>query len=136
MLEDSQFKSYEQMLSEGRQAAVRTVVNVGLVAFDIFPLADAGLGHILSVVADGAKTLRTVVRVSHFLRIDPKFLDLTPDVSLKVALDTEAVEFVAPIATLGLFNPLPTHSIETLLQIKHDLPRMRDALGTLMRIAF
>ena len=50
-------------------------------------------------------------------------LDLTPDVPLKAALLSEIPDFV----TLG-GSPLPLHAIEGGMQLKADIPRMRDAL--------
>ena len=49
-----------------------------------------------------------------------KRTDLTPDVSIKIALGSELIEFLT-------YTIFPSHSIETVLQLRHDVPRIRAA---------
>ena len=97
----------------GCAALFRTVTNTGISIADAFP----GIGDVVSFGADGAKVF---TRVCLKVGIDPK-LDLTPDVSISIALGAELAEPV----TGGL---APTHAVETAIQAKHDLPRLLKAL--------
>ena len=104
-------------LQEGVKAVARTLANAGISAVEWgVPL----LGEAGSMGADAAKALAFMVR-----RL--KMLDLTPDVSKKVAIGSELLEPV----TLSLF---PSHSLETSLQFKADVPRIVSAMKKLSTV--
>lgn len=100
--------SKEEILKQGRMALLRTFLNFGVTIVDLIP----GIGEAVSLSADFVKLLPFAAR---------RYVDLTPDVSFAVALGTELTE----IPFLGAF---PSHGIEFLLQLRHDVPRMKDAL--------
>jgi hypothetical protein len=88
---------------EIKHAAValgRTVMNSVITVVDLVP----GVGEAVSLTADAGKFTRR--------------FNLTPDVSRIVALGTEGFEF----GTAGIS---PTHAIETTMQIRKDVPRIR-----------
>lgn len=60
---------------------------------------------------------KQVKELSKYFRV-PSFLDLTPDVSLTIAI----IPGVLEIPTGGV---MPTHWLESLLQLKADWPRMK-----------
>jgi hypothetical protein len=104
---------------EVRQAAAgvcRTLINVGISFTDIVPV----VGDTPSWIADGWKVVTRAFGISRF--------DLTPDVSIKLALGTELAE----IPTLGL---APTHVIETSMQLKHDWPKIKKGFARAREIA-
>lgn len=90
-----------------RRASLNAVI--GLI--DIIPLA----GDAVSGAADLGKLLGKVSK-----RVKDK-LDLTPDVSSKIAIGSEGLEF------LGM-GAVPTHFIEGGLQLKHDWDKIRRGL--------
>ncbi len=94
-------------------AGFRTIANTGVTAADFVPV----VGDVVSWGADGLKTLRRIFKATRIM--DPKILDLTPDVSLAVAIGSEATELM----TGGI---APSHAVEGLLQLKHDWPRMKE----------
>lgn len=97
---------------QGVEAALRTLANAGIIVADAVP---GGLGEIGSWTADAAKTVGRA--------FGWKQLDLTPDVSLAIALGSELAE--APTA-----GAAPSHAVEALMQLGYDIPRIREALKT------
>ena len=87
----------------GAMGAARLALNTVITAADTVP----GVGDVVSWAADAGKFTG---RHSPF--------NLTPDVPHWVAIASEELESV----TGGL---APTHAIETLLQLRSDIPRMR-----------
>ncbi len=87
---------------EAGAALFRTGVNALFTVGDFIP----GVGEAGSWTADGLKTVR---RVWQMTGRDPRWLDLTPDVSWKVAIGSEALEYVS-------FGTAPTHGIEASMQ--------------------
>lgn len=110
----------QEAARQGLGAVARLVANGVITIVDCVPL---GIGEMPGWAADVAKV---VSRVSPALRN----LDLSPDVSMKLAVGSEAIEpFTAGAA--------PSHFLETLLQLKADIQKGRmsnagDALGYLM----
>lgn len=100
----------EQILS-GLWALGRTIVNLLISLVDMIPV----VGEIPSWLADIGKLFG-------------KRTDLTPDVSIQIAWGTELIEFL----TNTLF---PSHLVETVLQLRHDVPRMRVAWRQYRRLA-
>lgn len=98
----------------GTTAGLRTIINTGITLGDFIPLA----GDTVSWSADALKIVR---RVGQRFGIDIKFLDLTPDVGLFPAIGSEAFEFIS-------FGFFPSHIVETTMQLKHDLPKMKKGL--------
>jgi hypothetical protein len=88
-------------------AAFRTIANAGIAALDMIPVA----GDTASLSADALKYAKYIKYFGRKLKLDK--LDLTPAVSRKIALGSEAAEF----ATVGF---LPTHAIEGFLQLKRQ----------------
>lgn len=93
---------------KGLEALLRTGVNSGISVADLFPV----VGEAASWTADACKLVAR--------QFDIKMLDSSPDVSLNVALGTELLE----LCTGGL---MPSHVIETTLQLRADWPRMKTA---------
>ncbi|PIR86735.1 MAG: hypothetical protein COU11_04475 [Candidatus Harrisonbacteria bacterium CG10_big_fil_rev_8_21_14_0_10_49_15] len=107
----------DERIRAGAAAALRTMINTGISAIDMFP----GIGAVPSWIADGLKW------VSRFSR-KTDFLDLTPAVSKRVAIGSEALEFI----TLDAF---PSHAIESTLQLKReDVPKMIAAIKAMIEI--
>ena len=94
----------------------RTAANMGITLTDFVP----GFGEFFSGGADALKLLDPFAR---------KYLgfstDLSPDVSKKTAIGSELLE----IPSAGL---MPTHIIETVLQLKKDWGPMREGFGVLV----
>lgn len=109
----------DENVREGASALLRTLANVGISLGDIVP----GIGEAASWTADAMKVIGPKLQRLGM----PINIDLTPDVSKAVALGSEALEYAS-------FGVAPTHSIETLLQMRHDVPRMRAALQTIRAI--
>ena len=95
----------------GTTAGLRTLINTVITLGDFIPLA----GDAVSWSADALKVVR---RVGQRFGIDIKFLDLPPDVGLFPAIGSEAFEVVS-------FGFFPSHIIETTMQLKHDLPKIK-----------
>lgn len=93
---------------EGWEALLRTLANLGITIADFAP---GGLGEVGSLTAD---TMKGVARVTGL-----KKLDLTKDVSVAIAVGSELAE----IPTAGA---APSHAVESLMQFRYDLPRMRE----------
>ena len=107
-------------LSPNAVIVVRTVLNIVIALFDLFP----GVGETVSWAADLSKVIARLSKAAKAkAALSPSWhwlakLDLTPDVSLTTALSSEALELIS-------LGTLPTHAIETLLQIRHDIRRLR-----------
>jgi len=98
----------DKQVQEAAKAAARTAINAGIVIADFVPAA----GDAVSWTAD-------VMKFSKY--------DLTPDVSKKIAIGSEVLEaFSAGMA--------PSHAIEGVLQLRKDLPRMREGFAKLKEI--
>ncbi len=115
--------SQEAVVREGGEAAFRTVMNIAISCADLVP----GAGEIASW---GADVLKVIEEMRYRMRIrevadaggDTKKVkregyNLTPDVHWMVAVGTESLEALS----LGF---APTHAIETIGQLRHDIPRM------------
>ena len=105
------------VLKLGGAALARTVANTAIT------VADAGgtafmAGEVASLLADAAKISKQVGGIG---------IDLTPDVDWKVAATSELLE---PLS----FGFIPTHIIETVMQLKHDIPRMGRAFLALVGV--
>jgi len=113
-------------LVEGKEAALRTVSNTAISIADTVP----GFGELASWGADLAKVW---ARYDYEKRredavkngedpdeVELSKIDLTPDVSVKIAVLTELLELL----TGGL---VPSHAIETGLQLKADWPKLKKA---------
>lgn len=109
----------DPVCQEGAAASMRTLINSGISIGDFVPV----VGAIFSWGADGLKVTR---RIGQRVGVDLKFLDLTPDVGLGMAIGTELLE----LPTLG---HAPTHAIETFLQLRADAPRMKKAVEQSIR---
>jgi len=116
----------DPVLKEGSEAAFRTVANTLISIADLFP----GIGDAASWGADVAKVYsrikykkeqaEAVVAGKDPKKIRMSKLDLTPDVSVEVAVLTELLEFVS----IGF---LPTHAIEGGIQLYADWPKLKKA---------
>lgn len=95
-------------VQKGLEALLRTGVNGGISVADLFPV----VGEVASWTADACKLVAR--------QFDIKMLDSSPDVSLNVALGSELLE----LCTGGI---MPSHVIETTLQLRADWPRMKTA---------
>lgn len=93
---------------KGLEALLRTGVNGGISVADLFPV----VGDIASWTADACKLVAR--------QFDIKMLDSSPDVGLDIALGSELLE----LCTGGV---IPSHVIETTLQLRADWPRMKTA---------
>ncbi len=100
---------------KGLEALLRTITNGSISVADMVP----GAGDTASWVADACKFIAC--------RTGIKLLDLTPDVAEWKAYASEAGEFV----TFGMF---PSHIVESTLQFKADLPRLRAARERVKKI--
>lgn len=99
----------DENVRDSLKAAGRTVANVGVSIVDMVP----GAGDAVSWAADVGKLRQET--------------DLTPDVSKKVAWSSEALEAVTGGAA-------PSHAIETAVQLKYDVPRMKRGYERLREI--
>ncbi len=122
-------------VSEGSKAAVRTALNAALACGDLFP--GVGLASTLS-----ATTLKGVSKADKILKwlqvplrkkTDGKssgfqVLDLTPDVKLRTSLGFQLLE----LCSAGL---LPMRTIEGLMQMNKDIPRVWRAYKRIREIA-
>lgn len=117
----------DPVVAEGARAVVRTAINAAVAVGDLFP----GVGLALSGGADLAKAIARAelwARRAYVKNVeggDPRAvkmssIDLTPDVSLRLAVGSELFECFSA-------GFLPTHAIEGGIQLWHDLPRMRKA---------
>ena len=123
-------------IREGAEASLRTAINTAIAVADMFP----GVGMAASWGADAAKVwarfkymedrAKALAEGKDPSKVKMSPVDLTPDVSVEVALGTELLELVS-------MDMMPTHAIESAMQLKHDLPRikkaakkLRDALRT------
>lgn len=95
---------------KGFVALLRTGVNLGISAADTLP---GGVGEIGSWTADGCKLLAA--------RFSIPMLDTSPDVSRLIAIGSEVAEPMTGGA-------MPSHLIETSLQLRADWPRIKQAL--------
>lgn len=100
---------------QGLEALLRTITNGSITVADMVP----GMGETASWAADACKFIAR--------RTGIKLLDTSPDVPEWVAYVSEGLD----VATCGV---LPSHAIETGLQFKADLPRMKIALARLQKI--
>ena len=101
---------------KGMVALLRTGINLGISGADTLPL---GVGEMASWTADACKYIAQKFNIN--------VLDTSPDVSLSVAVGTEALEF----ASGGL---VPSHVVETTMQLKADWPRLKGAYDKARRI--
>lgn len=99
----------------GLAALLRTITNASITVADVVPV----LGEVASWSADACKFIAR--------RTGLKALDLSPDVPEWVAYVSEGLE---PMMG-GVF---PSHAIETGMQLKADLPRMRLAAERVQKI--
>jgi len=113
-------------LKEGGEAAFRTFANTLVSVADLFP----GVGDAVSWGADIAKVYARIKykkdRVAAIAtgkdpeKVQMSKLDLTPDVSVEVAVLTELLE----VFSIGF---LPTHAIEGGMQLYKDWPKLKAA---------
>jgi len=111
---------------EGGEATLRTAINAAIAIADTFP----GAGAVGSWGADAAKVwtryehmkkiAEAAARGEDTSKVKKSVLDLTPDVSIKVAVGSEALELISA-------DVFPTHAIESTMQLKHDWPRIKKA---------
>lgn len=95
---------------EALPALLRTCLNLGISIADFFP----GAGAVPSWAADA-------------LKFSGKF-DLTPSVSKKIAIGSEILDLIA-------CDFLPTHILETILQLKReDLAKLKRGLKSAIKI--
>lgn len=99
----------------GTTAELRTLINTGITLGDFIPIAG-------DAVSWGADAFKVVRRVGQRFGVDIKFLDLTPDVGLLPAIGSEAFELVS-------FGFFPSHIVETTMQLKHDLPKIKKGMA-------
>ena len=86
----------------------RAALNIGISIVDVVPV----IGDAISIGADIAKVTK---------------FDLTPDASKAIAWSTELLELISG-------GYLPTHSIETAIQLKADVPRIKKGLKAIQKI--
>lgn len=118
----------DPVLREGTEASLRTAINAMIAVADTIP----GAGSLASWGADAAKIWARTQYFRERQRVaaeggDPSKVrlskvDLTPDVSIRLAVGTELLEFAGA-------DFFPTHAIEAVAQLRHDLPRIRKALA-------
>lgn len=136
MKSTNSYRSYlvDPVVRTGFEASIRTAINAAISLADFFP----GIGTLASWGADAAKVWARVNYARERARVmkeggDPSTVkmssvDLTPDVSVQVALFTEAID----VLTADLF---PSHLIETSLQLSHDWSRIRDAIRRVQELS-
>ncbi len=122
---------------EAFYAFLRTLANLGISVADAFP----GIGELPSWAADGVKFLK-IARAKNIDRKKEKNkqsseqeesknfwarIDLSPDVPVWIASGSEAVD-------LAFGSVIPSHAVETLMQLKHDWPRIKDGLEKIKEI--
>jgi hypothetical protein len=119
-------------------ALLRTFANLGISVADAFP----GIGELPSWAADAVKFFK----LSRAKNIERKKedkkksseedkeqknfwakIDLSPDVPIWIASGFEAIDF-------ALGTGIPSHAIETTMQLKHDWPRMKEGLKKIKEI--
>ncbi len=94
-------------VQRGLEALLRTGINAGISVADLFPV----VGEAASWTADACKLIARRFNLP---------LDTSPDVSVKIALWSEVLD----LCTAGL---VPSHIIETTLQLRADWPRLKIA---------
>jgi hypothetical protein len=111
----------------GGEAAVRSAINIFISCADVVPvtgeLASWG-ADILKIYEDGRhkrKQIEAALRGEDPTKIPREKFNLTPDVHVLTATISEALEFFT-------FFTAPTHAIETVNQLWHDVPRIRDGV--------
>jgi hypothetical protein len=106
-------------IHKGVAALIRTVANVGISFADKVPVA----GEVVSWGADAWKFVTPALK-----KLGLPELDLTPSVKKWEAVTTEAAEFIG-------FGAMPTHWVETIMQLKReDLPALKAALEAYRQI--
>lgn len=112
----------------GAEATARTAINAMIAVADMFPI----VGGIGSFAADATKVwahykyrfdrARVIKAGGDPSKVKYSKIDLTPDVSVALAVGTEVFEVIGAGA-------VSTHAIETVAQIRHDLPRIKKAFA-------
>jgi hypothetical protein len=95
----------DEKVREAAKAAARTAINIGITIADFVP-----------AVGDAASWAADALKFSKY--------DLTPNVSKTIAIGSEAIEAM----TGGV---APSHAVEGLLQLRHDVPKMREGFAQL-----
>ena len=98
----------DEEIKESLKAVGRALLNIGISIVDFFPV----IGDFISLTADVAKWTK---------------FDITPDVSKTIAVGSEGLELVSG-------GVLPTHAIETIIQISHDVPKIKKGLEKTKKI--
>lgn len=112
-------------VKEGSEAAFRAAMNIAISCVDLVPIA----GEIASWGADFLKIIETIryhsrqkdamLRGEDPTKVQREKYNLTPDVSVLTAVLSEGLE----VFTFVML-PVPTHAIETTIQLRYDIPRM------------
>ena len=122
-------------IAEGSKAAVRTALNAALACGDMFP----GVGLASTLSATTLKGLSKADKILKWLHVPLKkktdgksmgfqVLDLTPDVKLRTSLGFQLLE----LCSAGM---LPMRTIEGVMQMNKDLPRVWRAYKRIREIA-
>lgn len=129
-----QFIMNDKKCKEAYEALLRTLINAGITALDIFPVAgDTAEGVVLGLkVSPWIKNqMADLVRNPKKLE---KHFDLTPDISSGQAIAISAAS--APAELLG-GGTLPSYLINTLWQLKADIQNKRfDGAVDSMKVLF
>ncbi len=122
-------------ISEGAKATLRTSLNAALACGDLF----VGFGLPSTLSATVLKGVSKADKILKWMRVPLRekkegdtsklqVLDLTPDVKLRTSLGFQLLE----ICSAGF---LPMRSLEGLMQMKHDIPRVWRAYKRIREIA-
>jgi hypothetical protein len=122
-------------ITEGAKASLRTALNAALACGDLF----VGLGLPSTLSATVLKGVSKVDKILKWMRVPLRekkagdastlqVLDLTPDVKLRTSLGFQLLE----ICSAGF---LPMRSLEGVMQMKHDIPRVWAAYKRIREIA-
>lgn len=119
---------------ESYEALSRTLINTGISAVDIFPVAgDAAEGVVLGLKISPWIKGQLANLVKNPKKLEKHF-DLTPDISAGQAMALSAA--TAPVEFLG-GGTVPTYLINTLWQLKADIQNKRfDGAVDSMKVLF
>lgn len=128
----------DEKAREAFYAFLRTLANVGISVVDAFP----GIGELPSWAADAVKFLK-IAKAKNNDRKKEKSedspeqeeelknfwarIDLSPDVPVWIASGSEAID-------LAFASAIPSHAVETVMQLKHDWPRIKEGLKRIKEI--
>lgn len=102
-------------IKEAVRAGARSLANGNLAMIELIPL----VGEIPGWFADAGKLADPLARKVGVST------DLTPDVPKWAAIGSE-------LGTFG--HPIPTHLVETIWQLRHDIPRIRTGIQEAIKI--